>query len=245
MSANLRHREILQLLETQGAVSIRELTKTLYASEATIRRDLAELEREGALKRTYGGARSILDTKDQVPLFIREALDAKAKDELCRQAAALVRDGDTVFLDGSSTTQYLIKYIAYRTDVTLVTYSIKTAELACSAHIKTYCAGGLLLENSLVCTGPKAIDFARSVNTDICFLSCKGMSADGTFSDTSEEETALRRAFMQNASTRVMLMTGNKLGSAYLHTLCHADEIDHLFSDAALPATLTDALRKK
>lgn len=245
MSANLRHKEILQLLEKQGAVSIRELTKTLYASEATIRRDLAELEKIGALKRTYGGARSVLDTNDQVPLFIRESLDSKAKDELCRRAAALVHEGDTVFVDGSSTVQYLIKYISHLSDVILVTYSIKTAELACASHIKTYCAGGLLLENSLVCTGAKTLEFARNVNTDICFLSCKGMTEQGVFSDTSEEETAVRRAFMENARTRVMLMTGNKLGNSYLHTLCHADEIDHLYSDTELPQALADALRKK
>lgn len=244
MSANLRHKEILQLLESQGAVSIKELTKTLYASEATIRRDLAELEKAGALKRTYGGARTILDTKDQVPLFIRESLDSKAKDELCRRAAELVHEGDTVFVDGSSTAQYLIKYIAHLKDVVLVTYSIKTAELSCAAHIKTYCAGGFLLENSLVCTGAKTLEFARNVNTDICFLSCKGMTAHGVFSDTSEEETAVRRAFMNNARTRVMLMTGNKLGNAYLHTLCRAEEIDHLLCDAALPTALTAHLRK-
>lgn len=235
MSSNYRHKEILRILEENGSVSIGELTKTLYVSEATVRRDLTELEKAGALKRTFGGAKPIFDTNRQVPLFIREALDSKAKNEICRKAAELVKEGDVIFVDGSSTAQYLVKYIANVKDIVVVTYSIKTAELMCRNHIKTYCAGGCLIENSLVCTGQKTIDFAQSINTDICFLSCKGVDENGTFSDTSEEETAVRKAFMKRSHTRVLLMTANKFGKTYMHTLCHASEIDHIISDEALP----------
>lgn len=241
---NLRHKEILALLEQNGSVSIRELVRELYVSEATVRRDLAELERTGALKRTFGGAKPIASTTRQVPLFIREALDSKAKSEICRAAASLVKEGDTLFIDGSSTAQYLVKYIAAIKDVTVVTYSIKTAELMCESHIKTYCAGGLMLENSLVCTGHKTVEFAESVNTDICFLSCKGVTLDGKFTDTSEEETAVRKAFMKNAKRRVLLMTANKFDTAYLHTLCTAAEVDHLFSDAPIPDSIAEKLKK-
>ena len=238
MSTNLRHTQILALLEENGAVSVRKLTALLYVSEATVRRDLAELEKKGALKRTFGGAVSVLDTAKQVPLFIRESMNSSAKSEICRQASALVRDGDTVFIDGSSTAQYLVKYLSHLKNITVVTYSIKTAELMCESHIKTYCTGGLLIENSLVCTGEQALGFARRVNPDICFISCKGVDDIGKFTDTSEEETLIRRAFMDNSRTRVMLMTHNKFGTRYFHTLCSADEVDHIFSDGELPPTL-------
>lgn len=245
MSINLRHKEILRLLDENGSVSIRDLTQTLYVSEATIRRDLNELEKSGALKRTFGGAKPIIHTNRQVPLFIREALDSKAKSEICTQAAALVKEGSTIFIDGSSTAQYLVNHIASLTDIIVVTYSIKTAELMCRSHIKTYCAGGLLLENSFVCTGHKTLEFANTINTDLCFISCKGVSDDGKFTDTSEEETAIRRAFMQNSKTRVMLMTGNKFGNTYMHTLCNAEEVDAVFSDIDVPQEIKDKLRKK
>ena len=71
MSHNLRHKEILNILEQSGSVSIKDLKKQLYVSEATVRRDLAELERSGALKRTFGGATPILDTNKQIPLLSR------------------------------------------------------------------------------------------------------------------------------------------------------------------------------
>lgn len=244
MSVNLRHKEILDILEEYGSVSIKALTEKLYASEATVRRDLAELERSGALKRTHGGARSILDTNRQIPLSIREELDSKAKNEICRRAATLVKEGSTVFIDGSSTAQYLVKYLSGIKDIVIVTYSIRAAEMALREHIKTYCAGGLLIENSLVCTGQKTVDFAESVNTDICFISCKGVDGEGKFTDTSEEETSIRRAFMKNSATRVMLMTGNKIGKTYLHTLCTSEQVDYIFSDTAIPEEITKNLRK-
>ena len=175
MSNDLRHKEILNMLAETGSVSIKELMQALYVSEATVRRDLCELEKKGALKRTFGGARAIIETNNQIPLFIRESLDSKAKSEICRMASRLIRDGDTVFLDGSSTAQYLVKYISDMKDIVAVTYSIKTAELLCRNHIKTYCAGGVLIENSLVCTGQKTIEFADGINPDICFISCRGV----------------------------------------------------------------------
>ena len=245
MSVNLRHKEILNILEKNGAVSIRDLVSVLYVSEATVRRDLTYLEKAGSIKRTFGGAKPITDTKNQIPLSIRESLDSKAKNEICKKAARFIKEGDTIFLDGSSTVQHLVKYISGIKDIVVVTYSIKTAELMCRNHIKTYCAGGLMLENSLVCIGNKTVEFANSINTDICFISCKGVDCNGKFTDTSEEETVIRKAFMKNCGFRVMLMTQNKFNSKYLHTLCEASEIDCLISDGEISSCLTEKLRRK
>ena len=244
MSINLRHKEILDILEENGSVSIKILTKRLYVSEATVRRDLAELERSGSLKRTHGGAQSILETNRQIPLSIREELDADAKNQICRRAAELVKEGATVFIDGSSTAQHIIKYLSGIKDITVVTYSIRAAEMALREHIRTYCAGGLLIENSLVCTGQKTVDFAESINADICFISCKGMDSRGRFTDTSEEETAIRRAFMQNSKVKALLMTKNKFDTTYTHTLCRANEIDYLFSDGDIPDKIKEKIKK-
>ncbi len=238
MSANLRQQQILAYLEENGAVSVRALTALLFVSEATVRRDLAELEKQGALSRSFGGAVSLGNTRRQVPLFIRESIDSAAKSEICRRAAALVKNGDTLFIDGSSTAQHLVKYLGHLKDIVVLTYSLKTAQLMCEHHIKTFCTGGVLMENSLVCTGPESIAFVEKFNPDICFLSCKGMSAEGKFSDTSSEETAIRRVALQHARTRVMLMTKNKLDSTFFHTVCHANEVDHIFTDGTLPRGL-------
>lgn len=91
------------------------------------------------------------------------------------------------------------------------------------------------MENSRVCVGQSAIDFAENVNFDICFISCLGMSEEGKFTDTSAEETAVRKAFMKVSKKRVMLMTANKIGKIYFHTLCESKDVDHIFSDVPIP----------
>lgn len=238
MVTNLRQKEILNILNRDGAVSVKKLTKMLFVSEATVRRDLTALQKAGALKRICGGATPIFDTNKQIPLFVREEMNSVAKNEICKKAAVLVKEGNTVFIDGSSSAQYLVKYLSDIKDITIVTNSIKTAELACKSNIKTYCTGGKLIENSLVCVGEEPVDFASKVNLDICFLSCKGVDLDGIFSDTSEEETIIRKRFISASRLRVMLMTKNKIGCKYFHTLCHASDIDYLFSDTEIPESI-------
>ncbi|MBR2377076.1 MAG: DeoR/GlpR transcriptional regulator [Clostridia bacterium] len=232
---NFRHKQIIDILARDGEVSVNSLVKELYVSEATVRRDLSELEKLGALKRIYGGAKPIIETNKQVPLFIRESVDSIAKSEICRKASELVKEGDSIFIDGSSTAQYLAKYLSKIKDIIVVTYSIKTAEIMCSHHIKTYCTGGLIMENSLVCMGIDAIEFAEKFNVDKCFISCKGINFNGDFTDTSEEETAVRRAFLKKSKTRIFLMTDNKFNKTYFHTLCNSKDVDYIFSNSEIP----------
>ena len=246
MSRKDRQKQILDLLEAEGAVSVKRLTQLLYTSEATVRRDLSELERLGAIKRTFGGAMPSLAGNRQVPLLVRESLNSSEKNEICRAAASLIRNGQVLFLDGSSTAQQLVKYLRPFSDLAVITNGLKVAQLLSELPIKTYCTGGRLIENSLVFTGRQAEQMADEVNVDICFLSCKGLSEDGIFSDTSEEETDLRRRFLKRSRCRVMLMTEDKIGKTYLHTLCRAEEVDYVFSGAPLPATvITRADAKK
>ena len=87
---------------------------------------------------------------------------------------------------------------------------------------------------------------ARAINENLCLYlvpQIRGHSLDGKFTDTSEEETAIRRAFMNNSRTRVLLMTGKKIGTSYMHTLCEADEIDHIFSDKEIPEDIIKRMR--
>jgi len=238
MSTIERKKAILEYIEENGSVSVRKLCSVFYVSEATVRRDLTDLEKSGALKRTFGGAIPATETNPQIPLFIRESLNSVEKNEICRRASELIQDGNTIFIDGSSTAQSLVKYLRKFKDLTVVTYSLKTAMLLSEAHIRTYCTGGLLLENSLIFTGADPIGYAERVHPDLCFLSCKGLSGEGIFTDTSDIETPIRRAFLKNSKTRVFLMTENKLGTTYFHTVCSSAEVDHIFTTGSLPETI-------
>ena len=234
-----RQKQILDILDQQGAVSVKKLTAELYVSEATVRRDLCELERLGMIKRTFGGAVPVSQVNRQIPLLVRESMNSAAKNEICRRASALVKDGDVIFLDGSSTAKYMVKYLEQYSDLVVITNGLKVAELLSeNPAIKTYCTGGLMIANSLVFTGRHAESMAAHLNVDICFVACRGLNDKGVFSDTSEPETILRRHFLECSKTRVFLMTDEKIGKTYLHTLCHASEVDHVVTNGQLPEGL-------
>ena len=111
-----RFQEILRILEEQGTVSVQDLTESLDASEATIRRDLSQLAQMGKLKKIYGGAAS-LETGYQtreIRVEERQELYVEEKKQIAKYAASLIEPGDFVYVDAGSSTEYLVEYIEER-----------------------------------------------------------------------------------------------------------------------------------
>jgi len=152
-----------------------------------------------------------------------------------RKKSQHISDGNILFLDGSSTVQFLLPYLGRFHDLVVITNGLKIAQTLGEMHIKTYVTGGLLMDNSSVLIGEDTQRFIQSFNADICFISCKGISDDGKLTDTSYSETQLRKYYLQNAKTKVALLTQQKIGKKYLHTLCHVDELDHLITPHTYP----------
>ena len=235
MIGTQRQNEILEYIKRHGSISVKEIVKKFYISEATARRDLDALERSGIIRRVFGGATLVIGSDKQVPLFVRERENEKEKDYLCQKAASLVSNGNVLFMDGSSTVQFLIPYLAKFKDLVVITNGLKVAELLNELRIKVYLAGGLLMENSFVLTGQETEGFINKFNADVCFISCKGLSNDGKLTDTSYEETRIRKYYLKNAKNKVVLLTEDKIGKTYLHTLCHKDDVDLIITANPLP----------
>ena len=231
MEENTRQSEILAYLNKHETISVKDLCKIFFVSEATARRDLTALEKQGAVRRVFGGATLIYGSDKQIPLFVREREDAQEKTRICKKAAEFIRDGNVLFIDGSSTAQFLLDELANFNDLIVITNGLKIAEKLGKMRIKVYSTGGLLMENSSVLIGADAERFVENFNADICFLSCKGVSNDGKLTDTSYFETQLRKKFLSNSKLKVMLITKNKFGKEYIHTLCKSDEVDHIITD--------------
>ena len=238
MLGSERQLQILSYLQQHESIRVQDIVKNFYVSDATARRDLTALEKSGAIKRVFGGAMLVQRSDKQIPLFVREKEDENEKSRLCAKAATFIRDGDILFIDGSSTAQFLLPYLSAFKDLVVITNGLKIAEKLGEMHIKVYCTGGLLIENSSTLTGADAEKFVDGFNADLCFLSCKGLSNEGKLTDTSYMETQLRKHFLENARKRVVLMTANKLGKKYLHTLCESKDVDFIITDAPLPFPL-------
>lgn len=236
---NERQKQILEMLFERHFVTIKELCKALYISEATARRDLRYLAQKGLINRTHGGAaiRGI-SADSKIPIHLRENEQSLAKAEIGRRAASLVRDGQVILMDASTTTYNILPYLKARKELIVVTSGAKTALVLAGMNIKTYSTGGQMITESLSYIGADAERMVRGVNADILFFSCRGLSFDGRLSDVSEEENDLRKVMLSRAKTKVFLCDSSKIGKTYFHNLCLVEDIDYIICERELPETL-------
>ena len=227
-----RLNHILEYLRQSQTATVQALSKRLYASEATVRRDLNELARRGMVKRLHGGA-ALLDTAArELPLYVRQQQNAAAKHAMAAQAAQYLRDGQVIFLDASSTVMYLVKYLENFENLTVITNGIQTAQELQRFHHRTYCTGGLMLHQSGAYVGEHAADFLRRFNADLCFFSSQGLSEDGWITDDSGEETHIRRVMLEQSRKKIFLCDRSKVGQVYACNLCKLDRVDVFITDS-------------
>lgn len=230
-----RKQEILKYLEQKRSATVKDLSEHIYTSEASVRRDLEALEREGFVKRFYGGVALSRYINDVVPLSLRDTVNAASKEEIARQAAELVSDDCTIIIDGSSTARRMIKYIENRKNLRIFTNNARIFSEAGTIKASLYSTGGAFDPKNNVFVGPMAESFIRSISADIVFFSSQGISDDGEISDVSEEETAIRRAMLERANYKVFLCDASKIGVRKPFRVCSKDDVDRIICDVELP----------
>lgn len=243
MMISERHRQIIEELKKDPNVSVRQLSKKLFVSEPTIRRDFTELHQKGIITKVYGGA--MLNTAAayrETPFFLRENEQSSTKSEMGKRAAALVKDGDVVMLDGSTSAYHAVEYLSRFKNLTVITSGAKTALAAAEANLRTFCTGGQMIIHSYSYVGKQAEDFVRSVNADILFFSCHGLDMQGRMSDNAIEEANLRQVMFEHSRKRVLLCDSSKIGKTCFYNMGNVAEIDEIISDRELPPAVLELL---
>lgn len=226
-----RQTQILQVLNEKRYSTVSYLAKNLYVSNITIRRDLEEMERTGLVQRCHGGAMLPDHENREVPFAVRDKENSDAKDLIARKAAKLIHDGDTVFLDASSTASHIVNHIGADRNLTIITNSIYVLEKLRGRGIHCYLTGGALLENSHALVGKLAEETISNLYADVCFFSSQGITGDGVITDFSEDETRLRKLMIANSGKSVFLYDHTKVGKRFLFKVCDADMLYTTITD--------------
>lgn len=233
MSLSDRRDELLNMLSPSAPTGVRTIAEKLFISEPTVRRDLKELAAEGLVIRTHGGVMLSSPAADKsLPLCSREFQMSEQKDSICRQAAEIVKNGDVVMLDNSTTALHMVPYLKNKKDIIVITNGIRLAEALCPENIKCLMTGGQVKTEAYGLIGADAVKFLSGYNADVCFFSCRGISPDGRLTDTSVGEDEIRAAMMARSKKSVLLADSSKFGLTFWHNLCHIGELDEVFSDA-------------
>ncbi len=228
-----REQEILNILKTaSGFVSVAQLCEALFASESSIRRDLKALEKKGLVKRSYGGATLESNYSNIVTFNHRTRQNVEAKRGIAKKAAKLVRDGDVIFLDQSSTAFYLAAELVGRSSLTVVTNNIEIMMLLSNSAVRVISSGGFLSSENRNCLiGVDATKVFENIFADAVFFSVKAVDTEGNVTDCTREEVVVRNAMLKNASQKVLLCDSSKFGIKSRFKQCELTDIDYLISE--------------
>lgn len=226
-----RQTEILNILKEKKSISVNNLSKLLYVSAPTVRRDLTELEVQGKVLRTHGGVILRKTAESEIPLMLREDQNQISKKRIAQKAAEYVKNGDVIFLDASSTAAYLVPFLENLSDIVVMTNSPKTSIKLGEKNIKNYCTGGLLLPHSVAYVGNSVGEFAANINADVFFFSSRGYTEDGFITDSSIEEATAKRVMMKNAQRVYYLSDSTKKNKKYIYNICSVKDVDGIITE--------------
>ena len=228
-----REKIILETILKRKQISVKELAGILYISEPSVRRDLASLEKQNLIKRVHGGAviEETAVSKNKIPFLIREYEQSSAKLTIAQKAIELVKDNDVIFLDASTSAFRLIPFLASKSNITVVTNGAKALTSLAEYGINTISTGGRLVNSCLALVGEEAYKTIESINANVAFFSCRGLSDDGFLTDIAPEENFVRQKMIKNSERAYLLCAQEKMGKKYFHNLCHKDDIDGVISE--------------
>lgn len=228
-----RRGRILEFVRARGFASLPELAQELSVSESTVRRDLDALEEVGETRRTHGGALYTGPSPKLLHFEQRQSSQFNEKQEIAAAAAKLVEDGDTVLLDGGSTTYEVARRLVGR-PLQIVTNSLPVANLFTSdAHVDLVMIGGYVHTRTGVSLGPYANHMLRELNVRRAVLSAAGVSEQG-FYNSNLLLVETERAMMEAADEVIVVADSTKFGHKSLALLCGLSEIDTLVVDRGI-----------
>ncbi len=233
--------QILDILREQGYVTVQYLTEQLHYSTATINRDLNFLKKQNLVIRHYGGVELV--SHKGVPLVFRYHKMRPVKNLLGKKAAEIIQDGDTVFIDGSTTSQCMGKFIVGKKDLTVISNNMNLLSYLSEYDIKCICLGGTIVESPYMLGGTDTEEQAKSYIANTVFFSVGGVSSDGIIY-TGDMYISLLRIMAKNAKRVVLLVDHQKIDVMCSRILFDFSKVDYVISDYDFPVETTLAFPK-
>lgn len=231
MLVDQRRDSIVEILESKGFVALQDLVDEVRASESTVRRDLDYLDRIGQIRRTRGGAAYVGESLTGFDDRKQRATEEKQK--IGRAAAGLIESGETVLLDGGTTTLEVARHLTGK-NLQVVTNSLPTVNLLVgSPNIELVFLGGYVYPKTGVALGQVTVDALKQIHVRRLVMSVGGITQSGLFNSNSllvESE----RQMMAAADEVIVVADSGKLGHSELTHLCQLNEVDRMVVDSGI-----------
>lgn len=233
MLAIERRRNIIAKLNSSGKVIVAELAREFGVTEETIRRDLEKLDKEGLASKTYGGAVTKNNSALDLPYNVREGVNVEQKQRIADKLSEMIRDGERLMVDSSSTALYLIKKLKDKKDLTIITNSVKILlELADKPDWTVLSTGGVLKKGALSLNGSSAEKMINSYHVDTAICSCKGLDMTLGVTDSNENDSMIKQAMLNSAERCVLALDSEKFDKKSFVRICAVSDIDFIVTDS-------------
>lgn len=239
---------IEQYIFEKKNASLDLLCQEFQVSKNTIRRDLEELSRRGNIRKVYGGVKLAGDAAGRVELSAfdeRTISHREEKDLICKKAAALVKEGDTIFIDTGTSCTNLVKYIG-KIPCSIVSNSLR---VACNAQpyekLQLIMLPGTLRRETMSFVGIETVERLRIYNIDKAFMAATGLSLDRGLTNASVYEYNIKKEVISRSRKRFLMADHSKFGKTALYTFCDFESLDAVITDMPPAAEYRDYFRSQ
>ncbi len=239
MTVEERHQLILDELHQKGRVKVKDLAERFSVTEDLIRKDLNVLEQAGQLKRNYGGALPIKQNVQRILASKKKILNMDAKNRIAKKAFGLIRDGQVIYLDISTTNVVLARLIADSgLTVTVVTNMLEIMDILSHSDIEVVGIGGHLDYGREGFIGALAYENLKNFRFDIAFVGAVGIETDdNAVTILTAEEGLTKKLMLKNSALRYLVCEEEKLRRQGNYQFATIDEFDALITDKPLSET--------
>ena len=234
MLAIERRNEILEKLQTDRRVVVSELSQLYDVSEETIRRDLEKLVNDGYAIKSYGGAVINENINIELPFNIRKNRNILGKQHIADLVADLVKDGDSLMLDASTTAVYIAKALQEkgRKNLTIITNSIEIIiELFDVQDWTVLSTGGVSREGSFALVGPQTDRMLTCYHVDKAIISCKGIDISAGFTDSDDLHANNKRTMLAAAKEKILAIDSSKFDRVAFTEIGTLDDLTAVITD--------------
>jgi len=242
MNFQVRKQKLIEKLELNGNVEVREIAIFLEISEITVRRDLAILADQGLLVRTHGGAMKVSLSQMPVTFTKKFAINSVQKDEICKKAVEQIQEGDVVFLDCGSTVFRMCPLIR-NMKIKVVTNSLPIINELIGSTVNLNFAGGEIDFERQATHGKMAIKHFQRYRADKAFVGIDGISLKNGLSASSEKEAEITMAIIQNTREAFFLCDSSKLEKDRYFPFASTDFVQYLITDSKVSENLIESYR--
>lgn len=245
-----RHRTILEVVSSEGKITVGDICDLFDVSEMTARRDLRILDRQGFLRRVHGGAVSNLGRSYEPPYNLRITQATEAKQAIGRKAADFVYDGDSIALDVGTTTLEIARALQGKRNLTIVTASLTianeiAAQFSLGTDVRLIMTGGIVQPREFSMIGHIAESVYRQFHVDKAFIGIGGLSLEEGLTEYNLEDALVKRPLLKSAHEKIVVAEGAKFGRITFASIGPLSAIQSIITDKSAPEDIVNALIEK